>query len=122
MAVSASWDWIATANIICRGALRKVGAYGIGQDPRAEQMADALEALNVLQFSFQNEGIFLWTSSETTKSITDGTATYNTASVKVIGIQNCFIRISGHDYPVEILTREEYKNLQDKALEGRPTK
>jgi len=122
MAVSASWDWIATANMICRGALRKVGGYATGQNPTAEQMAEALEALNVVQMGWQNEGIFLWTIAETTKTITDGTSSYLTTSVKVIGISNCFIRISNHDYPVQLITREEYKNISDKSLEGRPTK
>ena len=53
-----------TRDEVVRAALRKVGAAGEGQNPSAQAMQDATEALNMLVKHWQSKGLNMWTRTE----------------------------------------------------------
>lgn len=59
MTTSGSTSFNPVRDTIVRGALRLCNAYASTGNPQPEQMADALESLNILLKSWQVEG-FLW--------------------------------------------------------------
>lgn len=54
-----------------------------------------------------------------TQALTQGTQQYSIAA-EVIDIVDMVLRRSGVDTPVEIMTRQEWLNIPDKDIEGRP--
>jgi len=121
MPVSGSWDFILVQQDIIKAALRKVKAIPPGGDaPSTAMESEASLALNSMVMSWQNEGIFLWALASDTLNLTAGVADYDISNVKVIGIQNCFIRVDGYDYPIRVITRDEYMSIPEKSLQARP--
>jgi hypothetical protein len=120
MAVSGSWDFIQTRDDIIKSALRKVGAVAQGEDPSANQMAEAAHALNSLNLSLMNDGVYLWTYVDNTLALSDGVASY-TLDAKVIGIlPTPYIRVNDYDFPVSVITKAEYDSITTKAMKARP--
>ena len=64
MATSGSTDYSRTANQIITLAMRRMGVISKGEAPDADEMADGLEALNVMVKLWQIEGINLWKQEE----------------------------------------------------------
>ena len=64
-----------TTNQIVNAALRMVGAYASTDNPRPEQQADAIEALNLMLKSWQIEG-FLWLEEFITLNLITGQSVY----------------------------------------------
>lgn len=60
---------------LVKAALRLVGAYASTDEPRPEQMVDALEAMNIMLKSWQVEG-FLWLRKFALLTLVPGKATY----------------------------------------------
>jgi hypothetical protein len=122
MATSNSRDFIQTRDDIIKSALRKLKAIEQGQQPTADMTDGAAHALNSMVLSWHNEGIFLWTLTASTQSLIDGTASYSTTSVSTMGIETPYIRRDDLDFPMEVVTEEEYNKINNKAQEGKPTK
>lgn len=121
MATSGSRDFIATRNSIIKTALRKIGAVPQGNEPTAEQMNEAAEALNILVLSLQTRKIYLWTVEDEFLSLVSGTYSYSLSN-EILDVDNLFFRRDGSDFLLEPITREEYKKLQNKEQSGDPTK
>lgn len=121
MAVSGSRDWVLTRNDIITAAYHKIGIGNHGATIAAAKYADAAQVLNMMQLSWQNEGIFLWTQADDLQLLTAATASY-TLDADILEVNNVFFRHDGTDTPLTSLTREEYKNLSDKAVAGTPTR
>jgi hypothetical protein len=122
---------------IIKGALRLVNAYASTDEPRPEQMADALESLNILLKSWQVEG-FLWLKQHVTLTCVSGQAKYLIPSAAVVSdetgqpiarptrVSNFTRRttLTGADVPMgdtgQPVSRQEYSELPIKDAPGVP--
>lgn len=120
MAVSGSRDFILTRSDIITHALRRIGVLGLGDTASATELSEAAEVLNILQLSWQNDGIFLWTQTDDLQLLTADALSYNMDS-DILEVKNVFFRKDGSDTLLTPLTREEFKALSDKDSTGNPT-
>jgi hypothetical protein len=67
-----------------------------------------------------NRGLNLWTVTQTTQALTQGTATY-TLAADVVDILEMVLRRDGTDYEVERISRGEYLTFPNKTAQGRPS-
>lgn len=120
---ASDYDYNATRNEIIARAFRIVGAIEPGQSPSAAQLAQGIQALNELVKSWQDRGIFLWSLSALTLSLTNPNATY-TPTDPILWIESPRLRISNVDYPLELVSFRTYTDnsvFSNKATTGRPT-
>lgn len=76
MASSGSVDFNRTRDQIIEGALRLVEVIASGETPANDEIQDASDALNQMVKAWQAQGIHLWTMTEGTLFLTQGTAKY----------------------------------------------
>jgi hypothetical protein len=135
MTTSGSTSFNAVRDQIVKGALRLVNAYASTNEPRAEQVNDALEALNILLKSWQVEG-FLWLREFATLTLVPGQAKYLLPGATCVNDAGTPIarptRITyvtrssngGPDIPMgengRTCSREEYTSLPNKTAPGTP--
>lgn len=121
---------------IVKTALRRVGAYASTDQPRPEQIEDALLALNIMLKAWQVEG-FLWLQEFVTINLVQGQAYYkigpnsgdivldeNGVSYKQrpTRIFHCARRnTQGYDVQMSPLSRTDYSQLTNKTTQGNPT-
>lgn len=119
---STDYDWQSSRNKLITRAFRLIGGKSLGEQLNAEEINIGIEVLNDMVKSWQSERIFLWTLKAITQSLSASTTTYAlAANPPVIGIERAFIRESGTDTPVTVLSWQDYWNIPNKADEGRPT-
>jgi len=135
MTTSGSTSFNPIRDQIVYGALRLVGAYASTDTPRAEQVNDALEALNMVLKSFQVEG-FLWLKQFATLTLVVGQEKYLIPGAACVDDTGAAIarptRITypmrrtsdGADIPMgdtgRTISREEYSALPRKDSPGPP--
>lgn len=119
---------------IVRRALRMVGAFNSGDVPRPEQLADAVDVLNMMIKAMQIEG-HLWvkifaeltlTASQNTYSIggnsacvVQGTATAASRPFRIYGI-NRKATTGGNEVPLLELSRKSWMEVPTKSSTGTP--
>lgn len=116
-----------TIGELLKSSLRLIGAIAPGETPSADEMADALTALNVMLKGWSTKRLLInATTLENFPLITGTTAytigtggTFNTA--RPTKILSAFVRSSGIDYPVEVYAeRRRYDEHPDKTATGMP--
>lgn len=119
MAISNSFDWIATEAEIIKQALRKIGGVAIGADPSADQVTEARWELNALVQNLTVTGINLWRVSKVKKDLD---ASINTLALDdyVIGIEDLWIEYNDTVYPVKLISKFDYADIVDRTQTGRP--
>ena len=80
----------------------------------------ARRSLNLMFADWANRGLNLWTVTQTTQALTQGTATY-TLAADVVDILEMVLRRDGTDYEVERISRGEYLTFPNKTAQGRPS-
>jgi hypothetical protein len=109
---------MATALDIITRSLRDLGVLGRGEVPDADQAADGLVYLNDLMESLANEKLMIYASTNTATSMT-GATSYNFATTtRYISLDSAYFTLNSVDYPVEIITKEQYQDISNKALTG----
>lgn len=97
MSTSNSTNFNLTRDELLIGALRLIGKASRGKTPKAEDIADAAEALELMIKQLQSTGAHLWKNQEATLFVEKGTASYSipganitqsyvTTSMKVAGV------------------------------------
>lgn len=119
MSTSGSRNWITTRNTIIYAALRKLGVLATGDTPRPEAILEASFTLNSLVNSWQNDGVLLWTMSDTYQALTSGTSSYS-LDTATIGVENLSTRRDGSETTVYEMTKDEYGDIANKGEEGTP--
>lgn len=119
------YDFIANRNKIIYSALRKVGAISVGDVADGETLNNAVEALNEIVKSWQNEHLFLWQVLPQTKALTSPVASYAMETNPAIyAIDSAYIRLgtgqAQTDIPVEVITFKQYNAIVNKQSRGQP--
>jgi hypothetical protein len=115
-----------TALDLIRGAMRLIGAVDPGESVTADEAADGLELLNEMLESWSNERLVVYQVLQENFALSSGTASYTIGSgatfntTRPLDVLSGFIRDSGTDYPLRILTREEYDRIQGKTTQYQP--
>ncbi len=114
---------------VIKSAMRRIGALASGETPTADETADALEILNNLVGSWQNERLITYTITRTTWPIVASTGSYTLGLTGDIAIDRpVFVTQikaidTSQDPDVEIdlgrlLTEAEYASIPDKDQTG----
>lgn len=119
---------MATAINIIERALRSIGVLATGENPSAEMANDALVSLNDIIAGMANESLTIYQNTQDVLPMT-GAASYTYGlsgalnSVRPIQVNTAFYRDANSiDYPVDVITLEEYNALGQKTLNtGIPT-
>ena len=116
-----------TALTLIKRALRLLGVYAKGEDPDADESQDALSALNALMDSLSNDSLQVFARSVDAIALSAGTAsvtvgpsggTVTTRPVEVL--DESYLRIGSTDYPLDLLTLDEWNAIGTKTLSGLP--
>ncbi len=114
-----------TANDIIKSAFRIAGVTVKGESPDSDEVQDALETLNDLINSLSNDSLFIYSRTTESFSLT-GASSYTIGSggdfdtVRPMNIVSAYVRQGTTDYPVDIITDEEYANISQKSINTRP--
>jgi hypothetical protein len=115
-----------TAHDLIRGAMRLIGAVDPGEELTASEASDGLELLNEMLESWSQDSLAVYqilqenfATVASTASYTIGSgATWNTT--RPLRIESAFLRSSSIDYPLRVITREEYDRIQAKTTSYMP--
>ena len=111
------------ANIIDR-AHRILGQIGAGETCTASEYSDGLTALNALLDSWRNDQLFCYAMQEEALTLSSGTSSYTVGpsgtlvTTRPIEILDAYIRDNSIDYPVQIITNEEYNTIPAKSTQS----
>ena len=78
----------------------------------------ARRSLNLMFAEWANRGVNLWTVTQATQTLTQGTAQY-TLGTDVVDVLEMVLRRSNTDYEMDRISRGEYVTLTNKTTEGR---
>lgn len=105
---------------VIKGAMLRVGVLDPIEAPTAEQVAVCLDALNGLIDTMQTSALSGIGQVEYVASVTAGSVTIGpTGQIDVprpLLIAGAYCRISGIDYPVEVIIKQEWDSIDIKAL------
>ncbi len=110
-----------TALNIIEGAARLIGVIRKGEALSADEAADGLIALNDMMASWSNSSLIVYNRTSETFTLTPGTASYLIGAsqtwntVKPMKIISAYIRSDDADYPLAILSHDEYYEVVNKA-------
>ena len=109
---------------------RKIGVGTPGEVMSAEEMNTWLDAMNVLLKSWSGRSLLTTAQTQESFALTGGKAVYtlgaaagspDVTTVKPIRIISAFVRDQNNtDYPVNIISREEYNAFDTKSDQGLP--
>lgn len=109
-------------------SLKDIGAYNIGDSLDTDESNDAVAILNNLQDEWNADGLIVNAVTREYFSLVIGQASYtwgtagspNFNSARPVRIIKSFIRDGNNDYPVDMISMDEYEDLPDKINQGRP--
>lgn len=118
---------MATALDLIKGAMRLIGAIESGETPSSEETSDGLSALNAMMDAWSIERLMVYQILQENFTLSAGTASYTIGSggtwntTRPTRIDSAFIRdSSGQDYPIEIITKEQYDAIWLKTTQSLP--
>lgn len=130
MALSGSYDYVTTRDLIIARALRIIGALGQGETPIAAAVTEAAYTLNDIFKEWQADGLHIWTRSSSALTPVASTQGYTigvggslnvAAPTKLLEVY----RRTGTgsdtlDVPMTKYTRQQWDAIPNKLLEGTP--
>jgi len=117
---------LTTALGIIKSAMRKNGALTKGDTPDSDEAADGLEMLNDLLASLSNDSLIVYARTVEGFSLVAGTASYTIGAsatfntTRPIKIVSAYVRSGTIDYPLEIISDEQYAAITLKSTSGTP--
>jgi len=128
MATSGSKNYSITAIEIIGGALRKLGAYDHGEAIPAEEVQDAMQALNLLAKEWSAHGLDIFVREEKILTMTAGQVVYTLGPSGVLTDKPYDIVYAARrdptnniDVPMNLIGEREYQRLSLKQQQGIPT-
>lgn len=116
---------MATAADIIARALRTIGVLASGETPSANEQADALTVLNVMLDAWRTESLMTYALRDQSKAMT-GAASYTIGASgdintdRPVKIERAYWRSGGIDFPVQVVTKQAWDQIADKATTGTP--
>ena len=114
-----------TANDIINRALKSLAVIGQGETADSDQAADALVSLNDMISSWANEAAMIYqvatdivTLQSGKNDYTIGAGAYDINTTRPLKVLQAFIRMNSIDYPVEVVSREQYQSIILKSLQS----
>jgi hypothetical protein len=111
---------------LANAILRKSGSIASGETLRAEALRDCIESINLLLEEWHNDGIIALSQSQTF-NVVSGTQSYTIgpamtwAGSKPLKIIAAYLTINTIDYPLSIISENEYMGVADKTVSETPT-
>ena len=116
MTTSGSRDFNLDVGEIIEEAYERCGLeVRTGYDART-----ARRSLNLMFAEWANRGLNLWTVTQATTSLVQGTSTY-TLQPDVVDVLEMVLRRDGTDYEMDRISRGEYLTFPNKTDQGRPS-
>ncbi len=116
-----------TALDIIKRSMRLLGVYSIGETPSADESADALFALNSMVESWANENLFIYAKTLNTITLAANVGSYtvgpsgSTITGRPLEVSDAsYITYQGVDYPLSIVTLNDYNSIPVKTIAGIP--
>lgn len=115
-----------TALGIIKSAMRKAGVLVKNEDPSADEAADGLEMLNDLLASISNDSMSVYSRTLEDFTLAGGTASYTIGpsatfnTVRPIKVISAYVRSGNVDYPLQIVSDEQYATISMKNIGGIP--
>lgn len=115
---------MATVQTRINRALRLIGQIEAGEDPSADETADALVALNAMLDSWRNDRLlcFAYQTETLTLAASDSSYTIGTggdlSTTRPVEIVQAYITSSDQDYPLRPMNEAEYAAIFDKTQEA----
>ena len=116
MTTSGSRDFNLDVGEIIEEAYERCGLeVRTGYDART-----ARRSLNLMFAEWANRGLNLWTVTQATTNLVQGTSTY-TLQPDVVDVLEMVLRRDGTDYEMDRISRGEYLTFPNKTDQGRPS-
>lgn len=102
-------------------ALRKIGALAAGEQPDADEQADALAALNQIIESWNLQGLALYRLENASYTLVPSQQAYTIGSgadfdgARPITLNGAFVTRGGIDYPLAVLTQAQWNEILQKS-------
>lgn len=115
-----------TALGIIKAAMRKAGVLTKNETPSADEAQDALDMLNDLIASMSNDSLIVYARTVESFSLVAGTKSYTIGSgatfntTRPIKIVSAYVRSGTIDYPLQIVSDEQYASISVKSTGGTP--
>tara|TARA_R110000803_G_scaffold163734_2_gene227419 strand:+ start:20 stop:685 length:666 start_codon:yes stop_codon:yes gene_type:complete len=109
-----------TVRAICTSALRKAQVVGMSETPSGDDMAEAVELLNMMLKAWQMSEYNIWTYTSGSLTLTTALS-YTLDPVRPMQIITARLKQGGIELPMQVMTRQEYDNLPQKTSTGLPT-
>ena len=115
---------MATGRDLVTASLKKIGALAPSESLASSEASDGLAELNRMIASWSNDGLLLHAiTAETPLTLTAGDGTYTLGASGDITtrpqkIESALIRDGSTDYPVDILTLEEFAAITQKSTQS----
>lgn len=113
---------MATSQTLIDRAARLVSAVGSGESCTPDESADGLIALNAMLEAWQIDKLDVWAFVDTAHSLVAGTQSYTVGpsgnfnlTPRPAKIEECFVRYSNTDSPVDLITSEQWNALPSKT-------
>lgn len=113
---------------IIKRAMRLARVYDIGEEPSADEAQDCFDALNAMLDSWSTERLMVYVNTSVDVPFTIGV---NSRTVGPSGdvitarpvqvTEATYVNYNNIDYPVRLMTQEEYNDLPVKSIQGIPT-
>ena len=110
-----------TALQIISQALRSINALGEGETPSAAQSSTGLESLNAMLSEWSTQKLLVYQVVQENFPFVVGQSDYtmgaggNFNTTRPTAIENVFVRFQDIDYPVDIVTMEQFNQITFKA-------
>lgn len=121
MPTSGSTDYAMTARKIGTFALRKISVVDSLATPAAEDLRDAVEAMNLMLKTWQMTGPSLSRQTEGSVTLANSTASYALSPRPYRVVDARYRSAAGIDTPMHEMTRSEYFDIPLKTATGVPT-
>lgn len=112
---------MATAGSIIERSLRLLGQIESGEVPTTDEYADALEALNAMLDSWNNEKLLCFAYQTETLTLANGDDTYTVGTsgdlntTRPVEVLSAYAVVNNISYPITIISEEDYARIPDKT-------
>jgi hypothetical protein len=108
---------------LIKSSMRLVGAIATGETLTAEEANDGLLVLNDMLENWSTETLSVWGSSNQTFNLVAGQSVYtigpagNWVTDRPQDIDDAYMRFSGVDFPVKVISQEQYNEINLKSMQ-----